>query len=158
MTRNALFGASMALIASLATPVIAQDSGSGFEIGSLTCKIVDVTNLIIYTNEKFSCNFKGVGDVEESYTGRIDSVGVNLSIKKDFTLIWGVIAPTNDKYQAHSLRGSYVGASADVALGLGAGAKVLVGGGSNSFTLQPLSIAGVIGVGASVGIERFKLD
>ena len=158
MTRNTLLGAGMALVASLATPAFAQDSGSGFEIGTLTCKIVDVTNLIIYTNEKFSCNFKGTDDLVESYTGEIDSIGVNLSIKKDFTLIWGVIAPTNDKYQAHSLRGSYVGASADVALGAGAGAKVLVGGGSNSFTLQPLSIAGVIGVGASVGIERFKLE
>ena len=158
MTRNALLGAGMALAASLATPAFAQDSGSGFEIGTLTCKIVDVTNLIIYTNEKFSCNFKGAGDVVESYTGTIDSVGVNLSIKKDFTIVWAVIAPTNDKYQTHSLRGAYVGASADVALGLGAGVKVLVGGGANSFTLQPLSVAGVKGAGAAAGIQRFKLE
>jgi hypothetical protein len=158
MTRNTLLGAGMALVASLATPAFAQDSGSGFEIGTLTCKIVDVTNLIIYTNEKFSCNFKGTDDLVESYTGEIDSIGVNLSIKKDFTIVWAVIAPTDDKYQSHSLRGAYVGASADVALGLGVGAKVLVGGGANSFTLQPISVAGVVGAGAAVGIQKFKLE
>ncbi len=151
-----MLGAGLALVAGFATPALAQESG--FEIGTLTCKIVDVTNLIIYTNEKFSCNFKGAGDVVESYTGTIDSVGVNLSIKKDFTIVWAVIAPTNDKYQTHSLRGAYVGASADVALGLGAGVKVLVGGGANSFTLQPLSVAGVKGAGAAAGIQRFKLE
>ena len=156
MTRNALIGAGMALAVGIATPALAQDSG--FEIGTLECKVVDVTNLILYTNEKFACNFAGTDGLVESYDGKIDNIGVNLSIKKDFTIVWAVIAPTDDKYQTHSLRGAYVGASADVALGLGVGAKVLVGGGANSFTLQPISVAGVVGAGAAVGIQRFKLE
>ncbi len=156
MTRNALIGAGMALAVGIATPALAQDSG--FEIGTLECKVVDVTNLVLYTKEKFACNFAGTDGLVESYDGKIDSIGVNLSIKKDFTIVWAVIAPTDDKYQSHSLRGAYVGASADVALGLGVGAKVLVGGGANSFTLQPISVAGVVGAGAAVGIQKFKLE
>ncbi len=151
-----MLGAGLALVAGFATPALAQESG--FEIGTLTCKVVNVTNLILYTNEKFACDFAGSDGLSENYGGKIDSIGVNLSIKKDFTIVWAVIAPTNDKYQANSLRGSYVGASADVALGLGVGAKVLVGGGANSFTLQPLSVAGVKGAGAAAGIQRFKLE
>jgi hypothetical protein len=156
MIRRALLGAGMALLTGIATPALAQDSS--FEIGTLTCKVVNVTNLILYTNEKFACDFAGSDGLMESYGGKIGSIGVNLSIKKDFTIVWAVIAPTDDKYQAHSLRGAYVGASADVALGLGAGAKVLVGGGANSFTLQPISVAGVKGAGAAVGIQRFRLE
>lgn len=151
-----MLGAGLALVAGFATPALAQESG--FEIGTLTCKVVDVTNLILYTNEKFACDFAGSDGLSENYGGEIDSIGVNLSIKKEFTIVWAVIAPTNDKYQTHSLRGAYVGASADVALGLGAGVKVLVGGGANSFTLQPLSVAGVKGAGAAAGIQRFKLE
>ena len=156
MNRNALLGAGMALVAGIATPALAQESG--FEIGTLNCKVVNVTNFILYTNEKFACDFSSSDGLVESYGGKIDSIGVNLSIKKDFTIVWAVIAPTNDKYQANSLRGAYVGASADAALGLGAGAKVLIGGGSNSFTLQPISVGGVKGAGAAVGIQRFKLE
>ena len=130
---------------------------SGAEIGILTCKVTDVSNVVVYTKQSFACEFKpGVGNAE-IYDGQIKKIGVDLSVKDDFTIVWAVLAPTDVAYAPKSLAGTYVGGSADVALGGGMGAKILVGGGGNSFTLQPLSVAGVVGGGASVGVERFEL-
>lgn len=142
------------LAALAASPVLAQ---SGAEIGVLTCKVKDVTNVVLYTTQDFACEFKPTKGAVEAYSGSIKKVGIDLSIKTDFTIVWAVVAPTEDKYQPHALAGTYVGAGADVALGAGVGAKVLVGGGENSFSLQPLSVAGVTGGGVSVGIEKFEL-
>jgi hypothetical protein len=44
-----------------------------------------------------------------------------------------------------------------VSAGAGAGANVLVGGGKESITLQPISASGIVGAGASVDIEEFEL-
>jgi hypothetical protein len=127
------------------------------EIGLLTCKLTGVDNLIVYTDQKFDCNFKPNKGDEEKYTGQIKSIGIDLSVKKDMVIIWSVLAPSSGAYSQGNLRGTYVGGSADVALGAGFGAKVLVGGGENSFTLQPVSVTGVEGVGASLGVDSFEL-
>jgi len=136
------------------TPALSQ---SGVEIGMLTCKVKDVTNLIVYTTQDFSCEFKPSKGEAEAYAGKISKIGLDLSVKNDFTIVWAVLAPTAAAYEPHALAGTYGGVGADVALGAGVGAKVLVGGSKDSFSLQPVSVAGVEGAGASVGIEEFKL-
>ena len=146
-----------------AAPALAQSQAeaatdSGVEIGTLTCEVQDVDNILVYTEQDFACTFDPAGDAAgESYVGEITKVGVDLSIKQDFTIVWAVVAPTEDAYEPKALAGTYAGAGADVALGAGVGAKVLVGGGDNSFTLQPVSVTGVEGIGASLGVERFEL-
>ena len=127
----------------------------GADIGVLTCKLKDVHNDIVYTSEAFACEFKPKSGDAQEYTGEIKSLGVDLSVTKDMTLVWAVLAPTAELGLAGGA--GYVGGSADVALGAGAGANVLVGGGHNSVTLQPLSASGIIGSGVSVGIEEFEL-
>lgn len=127
------------------------------DIGVLTCKLKDVHNDIVYTSEEFACEYKpNVGDVQ-TYTGVIKSVGLNLSVTKDVTLVWAVLAPSGDPTKADSLAGRYLGGTAAVALGAGAAANVLVGGGKDSFTLQPLSASGIIGAGAALDVEEFEL-
>ena len=54
-----------------------------------------------------------------------------------------------------ALTGNYVGLSADVAAGLGAGANALIGG--NKVVLQPLSVSGDIGINLAAGIGDFSL-
>jgi hypothetical protein len=117
-----------ALIAGLAAgPALAEP---GVEIGTLTCRVQDVTNVVVYTEQTFACTFDPANsEMTDAYTGRITKVGIDLSIKEDFSIIWAVIAPTNEAYVAQSLDGTYIGASADAAVGAGAGAHVLVGGG-----------------------------
>jgi hypothetical protein len=56
-----------------------------------------------------------------------------------------------------TLRGSYVGASGNVAIGLGLGANVLVGGSRRTITLQPLSVEGQIGLNLALGISNLVL-
>lgn len=131
---------------------------SGVEIGTLTCAVKDISNNVVYTKERFDCKFQPAkGDVE-FYTGSITQIGLNLSIKKDFTIVWTVLAPVEIAGAPGSLSGTYSGVGADVSVGAGVGAKVLVGGGENSFTLQPVSVAGVIGGGASLGVQKFTLQ
>lgn len=130
----------------------------GVKIGTLTCKSTDITNAILVSSTTFDCTYDGVnGEVTEHYTGQVDKLGLDLSIKNDVTMIWAVLAPSDTTYAPNALSGTYVGASADASLGVGGGAHVLVGGGDQSFTLQPISVEGIQGVGASLGIEKFEL-
>jgi hypothetical protein len=138
-----------------AGPALAQ---SGVEIGTLTCSVKDISNMVVYTKERFDCKFQPASGDTEYYTGSITQIGLNLSIKKDFTIVWSVLAPTDIAGAPGPLSGTYAGVGADVSLGAGVGAKVLVGGGDNSFTLQPVSVAGVVGGGASLGVQKFKLE
>ena len=50
-----------------------------------------------------------------------------------------------------------VGAAADASLGLGAGAKVLVGGNNKSIVLQPLSVQAQTGINLAVGVSGLEL-
>lgn len=140
----------------VAGAVQAQDPG--FKLGTLTCKAVEITNAVVFTDVDFACQYEGVNGETEPYEGEIDKVGVDLSIKNDVTMVWAVVAPTETEYLPGQLAGNYVGASADASLGLGAGARVLVGGGENGFQLQPVSVDGIEGVGVSIGIESFELE
>lgn len=139
-----------------ASAVMAADSGVA--IGQLTCKSTSIDNAILFTETTFDCTYEGTDGTTDSYTGEIDKIGVDLSAKDSVTMVWQVVAPTDDAYGEKALVGTYVGASADVAAGVGAGAGVLIGGGSNSFTLQPVTVSGVDGTGVSLGIESFELQ
>jgi hypothetical protein len=143
--------AAVALTASIA-PVHARA-----DLGVLTCKLKDVKNDIVYTSEEFACEFKpNVGDVQ-TYTGEIKALGVDLSVTKDVTLVWGVLAPSSDAAEAGALAGRYVGGTASVALGAGAAANVLIGGSKHTVALQPVSTSGIIGTGAVLDVEEFEL-
>jgi hypothetical protein len=145
--------AALALCGALATGAQAASA----KLGMLSCELTGVENDIVYTDEKFLCTFNPSSGANETYDGTIQEIGVNLSIKKSQKLVWEVFAPSSDN-KTGALAGDYVGASADATLGAGLGAKVLVGGGAKSFTLQPISLAGSTGVGVDVGIQRFSLS
>jgi Protein of unknown function (DUF992) len=67
-----------------------------------------------------------------------------------------VVAPTNGLHRG-ALAGTYVGINADASLGLGAGAKVLVGGSHRTISLQPLSVSGQVGVNLALGVAGLTL-
>ena len=60
----------------------------GADIGVLTCKLKDVHNDIVYSAEEFACEFKPKSGDAQSYTGQIKSLGLDLSVTKDMTLVW----------------------------------------------------------------------
>lgn len=134
----------------------AMAAESGVKIGVLSCELTDKSNAIVYTNEKFECIYNPNSGGNERYAGKITRIGIDLEFKPNQQLVWAVIAPTTD-LTGGALAGDYAGVSASASLGAGAGAKVLVGGFEKSITLQPVSIAGSAGAGASAGIESFTL-
>lgn len=153
---------SAALLAALtATPVLAanpaeQDDGR-VQLGYLTCEMTDGSNLILVSEQTFTCLFDAAEDAkDETYELTITKYGVDLSATESQDLRWAVLAPsTFDKHGV--LEGQYAGASADIALGYSIGAKALVGGGTDSVALQPVSVTKGEGLGAAVGVERATL-
>ena len=72
------------------------------------------------------------------------------------TLFWAVFA-RNSQIGQGTLRGNYVGASGNIALGVGLGAKVLIGGSRRTITLQPLSVEGQIRLNLALGVANLTL-
>jgi len=64
-----------------------------------------------------------VGGVPEHHVGRITKVGVDLGWEKGGMLIWDVLSPALASGPG-ALSGNYIGASADVVAGVGAGAAI----------------------------------
>lgn len=153
LTASALFLAALA-----AGPALAQDDKVRVEFGVLTCHFVDKTNLIIVSSTKFDCTFDHAADdrPDEKFAGEIGKLGADLTIKGDETLVWGVLAPSVDA-EVSAMEGDYFGAGADIAVGKGVGANLLLGGFDKSFALQPLSVSSSDGVGASLALEQLKL-
>jgi di/tricarboxylate transporter len=67
-----------------------------------------------------------------------------------------VIAPTTDIAKG-ALAGTYGGVTGGAAVGVGAGANVLVGGMQRSIALQPVSLEGTTGLNVAAGIGSMEL-
>ena len=133
--------------------------GGGLEAGVLTCELTDKTNFVVISDATYDCVFDTARDdlPAERYTAKINKLGVDLSIEQAETLKWAVLSATGT-FDEGLITGNYVGASADAALGLGAGARVQVGGLDDSITLQPVSVSGRQGLGIAAGVEQMSLD
>jgi hypothetical protein len=90
------------------------------------------------------------------YEGRIRRIGLDIGVTSAGTLSWAVFAK-NSQIGPGTLRGNYVGASGNVALGPGLGANVLIGGSRQSVMLQPLSIERSIGINLAAGVTNLTL-
>jgi len=143
-----------AVVCGLAAPAFAD---ADVKLGTLTCRLTGVEDEIVYSDQKFACSFEPSSGKVESYIGEIKEVGIDLSVEKNYTLTWYVLAASVDAYKPGELAGTYLGASADAAAGSGGGAQYLVGGFNNLFNLQPWVAGEETGTGISVGIESFEL-
>ena len=151
----AAFSVAMGATA-LTTPALAQQAG-GTKVGVLTCKASASLGLIVGSRQSVRCSFSpDSGGTAENYVGHIGRLGLDLGVRGGGVMVWGVIAPTSG-YHRGALAGHYVGASADASLGLGAGAKVLVGGSHRTISLQPLSVSGQVGVNLALGVAGLTL-
>lgn len=170
MFRTAVSAAALALGVA-ASPVLAQtaevagentllgaDGEPGkIEAGTLTCELAAVTNILIYAEETFNCTFAPVEGDPETYVGKFSKIGANLELKESQTLKWVVVAPAVLQ-DPGLLAGTYAGASAEAALGVGVGAKALVGGSDEQFALQPVSVSGGTGIGATLTFDTLDLE
>jgi hypothetical protein len=158
MFRNCLRLATLTLAVMLSLPVGAQN---WTQVGTLSCRVDPNIGFIIVGHQPMQCVFKQApGAVPQvppqSYDGAINTVGVSVGFSAGSALAWAVFAPTTG-VPAGALAGEYVGVSADVGLGLGAGANVLLGGSNRTIALQPLSVQGSIALNVVAGVSSLKL-
>jgi hypothetical protein len=130
---------------------------SPFRVGGLICSTGPRVGLVLGSRQDMRCVFVASATGQQYvYTGTIRRLGVDIGVTRGGTLFWAVFA-RNSQIGRGTLRGSYVGASGNVALGLGLGAKVLIGGSRRTITLQPLSVEGQIGINLALGVANLTL-
>lgn len=146
--------ASMAMLHPSAAQ--ARDNGR-VEIGSLTCRIDGGASFVFGSTRNLSCKFESVSGAEpEYYDGQIRRFGLDLGVTGETVMGWAVFAPTRG-LDDYALAGTYSGVAADASLGLGAGAKVLVGGSNDTISLQPVSFQGQSGVNLALTVAQLRL-
>lgn len=155
MQKSKLIALLVMLTALLAPPGAVHAEG-GLEVGVLTCSVIPGTrlNLLIRSTADIKCVYAKGGESEE-YIGETGiALGLDLSFRQDEKLAFTVIAASEDvRPGAKALGGKYVGGELSAAVGLGLGAKALVGGGSKNIGLQPLALETSTGIGASGGLS-----
>jgi hypothetical protein len=134
----------------------AANAQAPFRVGTLTCDTSARVGLVLGSRQDMRCAFLADDGSRYAYIGLIRRLGLDIGITRGRTLRWRVFG-RNSHIGRPTLRGSYVGASANVALGLGLGAKVLVGGSQRSIILQRLSVEGQIGINLALGITNLTL-
>ncbi|MHC2626155.1 hypothetical protein ACVIW2_008187 [Bradyrhizobium huanghuaihaiense] len=128
-----------------------------FRIGRLLCFSEPRVGLVLGSTQAMRCVFSAIRPPRQYvYEGRIRRVGLDLGVTSAGTLSWAVFA-RNSRIGPGTLRGSYVGASGNFALGPGLGANVLIGGSRRSVMLQPISIERSIGLNLAAGVTHLTL-
>ncbi len=148
--------AAVVAVSSFAPVASYADNSANIEIGKLACHQTAQSNYVVYSKAKFSYEFTNTDGETANFTSKIGKVGIDLSTNKGESFVWYVFAPSLEA-DISGLEGDYVGVSADVSIGAGAGTHVLVGGLDKSFALQPVSFAGQEGIGFAVGVEQLRL-
>jgi hypothetical protein len=149
---NLLAAAGLVLLSVM--PATAQ---SGTKAGLLSCNMSPTIGLIVGSHQRIHCRFTpDAGGAPENYSGSITRIGLDVGFRAGGTMAWAVFAPTSGLHHG-ALRGNYVGASGDASFGVGAGAKVLVGGSHRTISLQPLSVQGQVGVNLALGVAGLRL-
>lgn len=143
------------IFSTAAAPASAQ--AQRVRAGKLVCDAAPRVGLVLGSRQDLRCVFRSdLTGRRYVYAGAIRRIGVDFGITRGGQLSWTVFAPAM-QVGRNSLRGSYVGASGNVALGVGLGAKLLIGGFRRTIMLQPLSIAGQIGFSAALGVTDLSL-
>ena len=130
----------------------------GVKVGVLTCQVEGGFGYIFGSSRAMDCVFaKGADKPDEYYTGTIKKYGIDIGFRRKGTIFWGVFAPSFDTAEG-ALAGNYGGASGEASIGAGVGANVLIGGSSNTFSLQPVSVVGFTGLNVAGGIASMSLE
>jgi hypothetical protein len=153
-TLASLFLLAVAVALGAPAPAIAQ---AKLKAGTLTCHGGAGIGLVLGSKKSYTCTYKSAsGKHVEDYSASISKIGLDIGVTGESVIVWTVLAST-DALEPRALTGNYAGATADVALGIGGGAKVLVGGSNNSIVLQPLSVQGQTGLNLAVGIAELSI-
>ncbi|HYB90972.1 MAG TPA: DUF992 domain-containing protein [Candidatus Binataceae bacterium] len=124
--------------------------------GYLSCHVASGWGFIFGSSRKVDCAYSMQPNYTEYYTGTISKFGADIGYLQSAVMLWTVMAPTTNLGQG-ALAGDYAGATASAAIGVGAGANVLIGGFKSSIALQPVSVEGQNGLNVAAGIATLSL-
>jgi hypothetical protein len=147
--------AGLSLFCLSATPAHAAEKVT-VKMGYLTCNEAAGWGFIIGSSHSIHCTYTSNKHRTEYYTGTISKFGADIGYLQSAVILWAVAAPTTD-LSPGALAGDYGGAQASLALGVGAGANVLLGGFHKSIALQPVSVEGQNGLNVAAGIAGLSL-
>jgi hypothetical protein len=143
-----------ALLGFAFAPTTAQAS---VEAGALSCRGGGAVGMVVTSLHQFNCIFRPAGGgPPQRYQATIRKVGLDLGFTKGEALGWLVFAPTR-RIGPGDLAGRYGGVQAGASVGVGVGGNALVGGLSNSFALQPISVEAQRGLNVSGGFAGLEL-
>ena len=125
-------------------------------VGVMTCAMDSGFGYVLGSSRDLHCTFVPAAGAPEHYAGTISKFGVDIGYVQNAVIVWTVVAPTV-ALPSGSLTGTYGGATASATIGVGVGANVLVGGSSNTISLQPVSIEGGTGLNVSGGFASMSL-
>jgi Protein of unknown function (DUF992) len=133
----------------------APAGSKGVNVGSLSCNVAGGVGLVFGSSKALNCIFTRTDGLGVHYEGEIKRFGIDIGYTKDAQIVWLVFAPGN--ISAGSLAGSYGGVDVQGTVGMGAGAKVLVGGSNKQISLQPVSVEGSSGLNVAGGVAEISL-
>jgi len=155
MSRSLIALVALLLAAAVPAPASAQSQS---EAGTLNCQLRPTIGLIIGSRQRMSCVFTIANTGRrETYEGRITRLGLDIGISAGGRMVW-LVKARSPRLPPRALTGLYVGASGDIALGVGVGANALIGGSDKSVVLQPLSLEASVGVNLALGVAGLRLQ
>ena len=125
-------------------------------VGVMTCDMDSGFGYVLGSSRDLHCTFVPAAGAPEHYAGTISKFGVDIGYVQNAVMVWTVVAPTV-ALPPGSLAGSYGGATASATVGVGVGANVLVGGSSDTISLQPVSLEGGTGLNVAGGFASVSL-
>lgn len=156
MFPNLIRTAAISAFVVAAAPAFADN----IELGLLDCRVEGGVGFVFGSTKDVTCEFIPSDDAmpRETYSGAINKYGLDVGVTGTTVMKWLVLAATDDaSYEKGTLAGTYIGPSAEASAAAGAGAKLLVGGSGDTFSLQPLSLQAQEGVNVAVGIAELEL-
>ena len=132
----------------------------GVKVGVLTCNNIPETNftLLIHSTTDVVCTINHSG-IEDRYKGEAGvALGVDLHWNRKETLRYTVFATHGASEPKGFLAGRFTGAKLGASLGVGGGLQVLIGGGKQHLTLNPLALETTTGLSAHGGLGYLYLE
>lgn len=148
--RSVGLAASLLIAASQPMPAAAQSSPGG----QLRCDVRGGVGFIFGSSKALDCVFTPNAGVVQYYAGTINKFGLDIGFQRHGTILWAVLSPSLTLGPG-VLSGKYVGATAQLAAGVGASANALVG--TNKIVLNPLSGGGATGLNIAAGVAGLEL-
>ena len=153
---SALLGAALTLAATFAVSSVTASAEGRVQVGVLECRGGASMGFIVGSVTNLSCVLRVDGRAPDYYVAQIRKVGLDLGITEQSNVAWAVFAPTN-VIGPGDLSGGYGGVQGSATVGVGVGGNALIGGSSNSFALQPLSVQGQTGIAVAAGVAELTL-